>query len=72
MPEVRILMRQEYIDYSRAPKGEPRIMVLFSLADGRQGVVSIPSADAKTPREDQAIRDEIARMGRPVGEYRVV
>lgn len=72
MPEVKILSRTDFADFSKGPAGTPSVMILFQLADLRQGAVKLLKIQEKTPAEDQAIRDEIARMGKPVGEYRFV
>lgn len=72
MPEVRILSRTDFTDYSRGPGGVPSVMILFQLADLRQGTVKLLKSQEKTPAEDQALRAEIARLGKPAGEYRVV
>ncbi len=72
MPEVRILSRTDFIDQSRAGVGVPSVMILFQLADLRQGVVKLQKNQERTAAEDQAIRDEISRMGKPAGEYRFV
>jgi len=72
MPEVRILSRTAYTDFSKGPGGVPSVMILFQLADLRQGTVKLLKNQEKTPAEDQAIAAEISRMGRPAGEYRMV
>jgi len=72
MVEVRILTRTEFNDLSKGAPGVPSVMVLFQLADLRQGAVKLRKGEEKTPAEDKAIAAEIARMGKPVGEYRFV
>jgi len=72
MPEVKILSRTDFLDFSRGPPGVPSVMILFQLADLRQGVVKLLKSLEKTPAEDQLIRVEIDRMGKPAGEYRFI
>jgi hypothetical protein len=69
MVDVRILNRTEYMDLSKGAPGTPSVMVLFQLPDLRQGVARIRKGEERTPAERAAIQAEIARMGKPPGEY---
>lgn len=60
--EVTILARSTFIDRTNAAKPENKTRIVYQLADGRIGNVTILAADVGSPKEDAAIAANIKTL----------
>lgn len=70
--KVNIIARTPFTDRTDPANPKAKMDLVFQLPDGRVGQATIDAADAKTPKEDDAIAAKIKEMPTTVFETKEI